>query len=525
MSLINPKSKKLHQRDVWGDGMLEKVTTQKQFSAVVRRSAVASVTMVLALGTAVAQDPPFAAPQSTPLTSAIPLGRFGGGLSFATMASAGGRRWQVSGAPAGELAGGDAFTVGSPVRPHGIQRITLEQVKQQQFVGPATNPLARLGQLSIEAAKQHRLGVEADYYPKLGATVANLHYSQFLGQVISVAHPLRGSTVQRPVPLFSQNMTIAGVTFIQPITPLFQVYQAAQIARADERIALAKAGVSVSKNARDTELEETYFRLLIAQRRLTSAESTLRSTENRPQYASAAIELVRASGQEPELVEAKKAVLTAATEVRELTASLNRVMGWPDDTELELVPPDPLVETISLEEVANKPLAANLDIIEAEQTVVKARAASVLSKLAYVPTVAAVGGFFFQNAIPLVPSNIGYGGVMVSYNLFDFGKRERAVKEASAQLGMAEIAVQLTKAKIASNLKKSYFELERSRQLSLLAQKMGSSLGLLMKVSSTSESTDVKAARAKVEVELLEADLAHRQAFAHLKALMGPPQR
>jgi outer membrane protein len=160
--------------------------------------------------------------------------------------------------------------------------------------------------------------------------------------------------------------------------------------------------------------------------------------------------------------------------------------------------------------------------LEAEQTGVKARAATVLSNLEYVPTVVAVSGYLFQNVIPLVPSNFGYGGVMASYNLFDFGKRERAVKEARAKLGMAEIAVQLTKAKIGAEAKKTYFELERSRQLSQLAQKMGSSMATLLNVSSTSESVDTKAARANVETELLEADLAHRQAYARLKALMGP---
>jgi hypothetical protein len=113
---------------------------------------------------------------------------------------------------------------------------------------------------------------------------------------------------------------------------------------------------------------------------------------------------------------------------------------------------------------------------------------------------------------------------MVSYNIFDFGKRERAVKEARAQLGMAQIALQMTKAKIAANLKKSYFELERSRQLSQLAQKMGSSVGRLMNVSSNPENIEIRAARANVEAEMLEADLAHRQAFARLKALMGPPR-
>ena len=402
-----------------------------------------------------------------------------------------------------------------------IRRITLEQVKQS--ADPVASPIARLGQLSVEAAKQHRLGLQADYFPKFGSVFANLHYSDFLGQVLSIRRPLEGSLLQVPVPLFSQNQTIAAVTFTQPITPLFQVYQAVQIARADERIAMAKAGVAVAKNASDIEVEEKYFRLLIARRQLISAEFNLRNTENRPSYAAASIESVRGPGQEePELVEAEKALVTAATEVKELTAWLNHLMGWPEDTELDLILPDPLVENTSLEAVADKSAAANPEVFEAEQTVVKARAATVLSKLEYVPTVAAVSGYLFQNAIPLLPSNFGYGGVIASYNLFDFGKRERAVKEARARLGMAEIAVQLTKAKVAADVKKTYFELERSRQLSQLAQKMGSSMALVMKVSSTGENLELKAARAKVETEMLEADLAHRQAYAHLKSLMGP---
>jgi outer membrane protein len=339
--------------------------------------------------------------------------------------------------------------------------------------------------------------------------------------VLSVRRPLVGSTLQVPVPLLSQNQTIAAVTFIQPITPLFQVYQAVQIAHADERIAKAKAGMSITNNARNTGIEETYFKLLIAQRRLTLAQLKVRESENQPLYAAASIESVGAPGQRAEFVEARKALLTATTEVRELTAALNREMGWPDATELELVPPDPLVESISLEEVADKPLAGNPDVIEAEQTVVKARAASMLSKLTYVPTVAAISGYLFQNAIPLVPRNFGYGGVMVSYNLFDFGKRERAVKEASAQLGMAELAVQMTKSKIAANLKKLYSELEHTRQLSQLAQQMGSSVSRLMRVGFAPDSIEGQAALANVETEMFEADLAHRQAFSRVKALMG----
>lgn len=159
-------------------------------------------------------------------------------------------------------------------------------------------------------------------------------------------------------------------------------------------------------------------------------------------------------------------------------------------------------------------------MIEAEQTVVKARAASALSKLEYVPTVAAVGGYMFQNAIPLVASNFGYGGVVASYNLFDFGKRESAAKEARTKVEMAEMALQMTKYKVTAEAKKSYSELERSRQLSKVAHKMGSSVALLVSASSNPDNAAVNAARAELEVDMLEADLAHRQAFAAVRDLM-----
>jgi outer membrane protein TolC len=399
------------------------------------------------------------------------------------------------------------------------RRITLEQV-QQQSANRAASPLAYLSHLSVEAARQHRLAVQADYFPKFGATFMNLHTTDFLGQIVQVRRPFVGTTTQVPVQIANQDSTTAILTFVQPITPLYDVHQAVRIARADERIAMAKAAASVSRNARQAEIEETYFKLLIAQRQLTSAQWKVRSGENRPLYASASAGLVSASTPKPQIVEARKAVETAAAAVKELTASLNRMMGWPEDTELELAVPEPLVENISLQEISDKSPAANPALVEAEQTVVKARAAERIAKWAYVPTVAAVSGYLFQNIIPAVNSNFGYGGVMVSYTLFDFGKREHTIKEARAQLGMAETALQLTKAKIAADVKKSYLELERSRQISQVAQKMGSSAGLLIKASSNSESLEVQAARADVEVQMIEADFAHRQAFGRLQALI-----
>jgi outer membrane protein TolC len=435
--------------------------------------------------------------------------------------TAGAQNWAASSSIASEASaiGTTQSPLTGPASSIRIRRVTLEQVKQA--ADPITSPLQRLGQLSIEAARQHRLGVQADYFPKFSSMFVNLHTTDFLGQVVAIHRPIVGTTTQVPLAVLNQNTTIAALTFTQPITPLFMVYQAVKIARADEQIAIAKSGVSVARSKRKTEIEEIYLKLLIAQRRLISAEWKLKNRENRTQYASTSITLKQTLDDRPDVVRQEQLLKTAGAEVKTLTASLNSAMGWPVETELELVPPEPLVESLSLEEVSDKSAAANADVIEAKQNVVKARAASAISKLEYVPTVAAVSGYLFQNLIPSVRSNFGYGGVMASYNLFDFGKRERAVSEVRAKVEMAEIAVQLTKTKIAADVKQSYFELERSRQLSQMAQKFGSSLTLLTNVSSNSESGDVRAARAEVEGEMLEADLAHRQAFAHLRTLMG----
>jgi len=194
---LNPTSETAYLEN----SMLEGDRKRKHFSAVVRLWVVAIALLVLTVGSATSQDPNLAVPPNAVGTSAIPLGKlFGDGLYFSTAASAGSGRWPMSDAPAGELAGSAASTEERLIRSGGMRRITLEQVKQQRFVNPSTSPLARLGQLSIEAAKQHRLGVQTDYFPKLGATFANLHFSEFLGQVLTIRRPISRSLVQIPVP-------------------------------------------------------------------------------------------------------------------------------------------------------------------------------------------------------------------------------------------------------------------------------------------------------------------------------------
>jgi outer membrane protein TolC len=399
--------------------------------------------------------------------------------------------------------------------PDGVFRLTLDQAQQQ--AAAASSPLVRLGELQVEAAKQHRLGVQAQYFPNLSTSFFDLHYNKQPGDVLTLQGPLGGQH-QISVNIINKDSNTLNLLAVQPITPLFSIYQLAKIARADENIARAKAGMPVKETA--SKVEKTFFELLVAQRELTSAEADAKKIQAKWLTASSSGKPFVSTAQETDMLGAEKAVLLSTSKVKDLTVSLNQMMGLPEGAKLELVPPEPLVENISLDEATGK-ATANSEVIEAEQTAIKAHAGLALTKLTYVPTVGVLGGYAFQNALNLVlPRSFGYIGVSASWTIFDFGKREHGVKEVKAQAEMADLGVQLTKAKVSAAVKSSYLELERSRQFTQLARRMLSATQVV-EASYNPDDPEVTSARAKVEADMFRAEFEYRQAYAKLKALMG----
>jgi outer membrane protein len=408
---------------------------------------------------------------------------------------------------------GSSVTLNASVAPTEMRRITLDEA--QQMAGGASNPLVRLAALQVRVAKEHRLGVQSMYFPNIGGQLENLHFNKNTGPVLTLDR--LGVTV--PVDLVGKNQTAFNFSAIQPLTPLFAVHQLVKIARSDETIARAKAGVPAAETA--SKVETNYFDLMIAQRELVSAEAESRKIQVKWLSASSSGAPRVSRQQEADMIVAEKEVMLATSKVRELNALLNDMLGLPEETKLELVPPEPLTEDTSMDEAVDKAVAANVEVVEAEQTAIKAKAGSTLSKMQYFPSVAIVGGYANQNAINIVlPRDFSYIGFIATYTVFDFGKRERGVKESDAQAEMAEMAVPLTKAKVLAGVKSSYFELERSRKLSQLARQMVSATQVV-EASIQSDNSEVESAQAKMEADMFRAELEYRQAYSRLKSLMG----
>jgi outer membrane protein TolC len=199
------------------------------------------------------------------------------------------------------------------------------------------------------------------------------------------------------------------------------------------------------------------------------------------------------------------------------------LLGLAPDTRLELVPPPPLIENLTLRDALSQAQASPpLEVIEAEQTAAKAHAAAKLAKLDYVPGVAVLGGYLHQDALndTVLPESFGYVGVLATYTLFDSFKRQRAIKEAAAQEQAADLGVDLAKAKAAAAVKSAYFELERSRDAYYLARQLLSTNRTGM--SFVVDAKDAESRLARAEADALRAEMTYREAYATLQSLLTP---
>jgi outer membrane protein TolC len=392
--------------------------------------------------------------------------------------------------------------------PAGVRRITLADA--QQLAQAASDPLKRLGELQVEAARQHRKGVQSMYFPSVATDFLNLHLSKTPGQLLAFQRPLTGALISVPVSVVFQDQTALNFVATQPITQLFAVHELVKIARADENIARAKAGMPVTALSRG--VEKNFFELLVAERDLAAAAANTRTVRTA---------WVAISDSEPQGAAGQQAALLAGR-VTTLTASLNALLGLASDTRLELVAPPPLVENVTLDDaLAQAQASPPVEVIEAEQTAAKAHAGAKLAKMAYVPGIAVLGGWLHQDVLAdtVLPENFAYVGVLATFTIFDGLKRERTVKEAAAQEQAADLGVQLTKAKAAAAVKTAYFELERSRDAYTLArQNLSATYRGLRLVSDT---RDADSRRARAEADTFRAEIMYREAYATLTDLIA----
>jgi outer membrane protein TolC len=111
-----------------------------------------------------------------------------------------------------------------------------------------------------------------------------------------------------------------------------------------------------------------------------------------------------------------------------------------------------------------------------------------------------------------LPGDFSFIGFMATFDIFDFGKREKTVSERHAQVAMAEAGVAMAKTKVAANVQKSFLDLQRTQKLRDLTRRLAAGYD--------EAALENSSARAAVEAEMFQAELEYRSAYTQLKRLV-----
>jgi outer membrane protein TolC len=413
-------------------------------------------------------------------------------------------------------------------QPASVVRITLEEAKQRAL---ANNKLINMGALNAESKEFVTRAAKADYFPKVVGAALYLHFNDNLGGILSAG----GRTISGPagkplltfptfstfVPFLEQDSSYAVVAAVQPITDLLLVRQGVRIAQADERIAQAELEQGIRKLA--SGVEQLYWGILAAQRIRAGA---LEAVQGAKMLAQTQLLEARTA-----LLEAQQGLQQIDKQIVDLQEQLSSLLDLPLDARLELVEPVlPVIPYQHGEEVVALALANSPEIAQAQATVCKAQAALTAGKLAYVPSIAFVGGYLNQTGQEYYQQDVGFVGVMGTYTFVDWGKRRNVIHERENLVRMARLKLQQTEDEVRQKAQKAFRDLADSQQSLTTAEQMVGLRQQGVKKATTPEAMKDPTALLKAskdlglsQVDLVKADLAYRQAYVELMALITKP--
>jgi outer membrane protein TolC len=410
--------------------------------------------------------------------------------------------------------------------PPAVMRLTLEEAKQRAL---SASKLLNMGNLNAESKAFAVRAMQADYFPKISGSVLYYHFSDDLGTVLAtqgrkVTGPKGTPLLTFPatvinVAVLNEDSSLAYIGAVQPITDLLKVRQGVRIAQADEQIAHTEVEKGVRALA--SGVEQLYWGILAARRIRSGAAEALQGAE---QLAQTKLVEARIA-----LVETKQALEAVDKQIADLQEQLNSLLDLPLCTTLELVEPTlPVLPFHCADDVISLAVASSPDVHAAEATIQKAQAALAAGKLDYVPSIAVTGGYANQTAADYIQQDIGYIGVIGTYTFVDWGKRRNVIRERENLVRMAKLKLQQTQEEVAQKASKAYRDMADSQVALKTATDLVGLQKEAVKKATTPEAMRhpadlIKASKDLMEAEVnaVKADLAYRQAYVQLMALVG----
>ena len=341
-----------------------------------------------------------------------------------------------------------------------------------------------------------------------------------------------------PIDQGSNSLLVNTTTLSQPLTQLLKINEAEHIALADQGIAeadLRKAEADITFAVR-----RLYYGLLIAYKQKEAAEASIEASKEGLKDSEKAVEAgnmldVAVVGSRVLLLQDKQALLSAEIQISDITAQMNDLLGLPLDT--LLIPVDGSSADSPArprEEYLKDALLLNPEVAAAQKNVKKAASAVNAATYEYIPDIGLFGRHIYQDGVPFVDRNITVFGVQMTWNIFDWGKRQAGVGQRRQQLVQATENLHRVERQVEVEVDKAYRKLEQTKMivavareaLSLQQEKLRlSGNGLTAGTVNTAKYAESVASLKKAQCDETQALLGVELALAELKRLSGAPVR
>ena len=337
-----------------------------------------------------------------------------------------------------------------------------------------------------------------------------------------------------PIDQGSSTILLAATKLTQPLTQLFKIHEANQIAKAEHKIS--------ESNKRKAELEiifgvhQLYYGLLIAQKQKDAAQAALNAAQEGLRESEDAVRSgnvldVVETGSRVQFLQNRQLLLAAENQISDTTSELNDLLGLPLETVLDLADIDessPAPQ--ALKHYLQEALSNNPELQAAKDNVEKANHAVSAARDEYIPDVSLFASHAYQHGAPFLTNNVGIFGLQMTWNIFDWGSRKGVVGQRRAQLIQAQENVKRLEDSITVEITKVYRKLERTKLIVeaasevVVLQKENQRLSakqLEAGVIKKAQYAESVAALKKAQWEELQATLGYRLALAELDRIAG----
>ena len=403
----------------------------------------------------------------------------------------------------------------------------------------ANHPDIQSSQTDVVSAQARESQVTAGYGPKLDAaanvqvwTDANeVNINAFGANLPPPETPyeelISGLLSTGTLTLRDQVTWDASLTLTQPLTPLWDIHLASKISEISTQV--AKTNVSASERRVRRDVASAFLR--VNQARKAVANSSDEVTQLKAQSDRLQILVEAGAAQNADklridvaLAAAQQREFRAEADLNLATSAFAVALGENDGTDLdaaELEVGTLQAPTTSLEALIEVAMTERDEIQNLDGQYNQADFQVDLKKSAYKPDVVALAQYQHTEGQGLSNADSFFVGASLRWNLFEWGKTQSAVDEASSSVVKVKLAKEQVRRQIGLQVRKSWYDYEASRKMHEVASSAVSQAEEAFRVENErfeagqSTSTDLLAAQTALTEAKNNRDAAYYQGLVN----------